>query len=162
MSAMKSMADILSADGLFQDLDPADLEFLAGCAANEVFNAGAYLFRSDDAADKFFLIREGTVSIELQIPGRERLTIQSLHEGDIAGASWVLPPYVWRFDARALSETRATSIDAACLRRKCNEKPAFGFQILTRFLPVVAERLQATRMQLIDVYAPASQVGSKL
>lgn len=159
---IKSIADLLAAHPLFAGLDPAITDLLAGCARNVHFAAGAYLFRADDPADTFYLLRGGDVALELRMPGRGRLTVQTLHPGEVVGASWILPPYRWRFDARAIAEVRATSLDAACLRAKCDADPHIGYDVMKRFLPIVAERLQTTRLRLLDLYAPPAEVGRQL
>lgn len=159
MVEIKGLAETLAAHPLFQGLGADTMTFLEGCAANEVFQAGSYLFKAGEASDRFFLLREGDIALEIQIPGRARLTVKSLHPGEVVGASWMLPPYTWRFDARALSAVRATSIDAHCLRRKCDDNPALGYEVFKRFLPILADRLQAARVQLVDLYAPLNQVG---
>ena len=161
-SSIKSMADILAAHPLFAGLDPAITDLLGGCAANAHFADGAYLFKADDPADIFYLLRSGSVALELRMPGRGRLTVQTLHPGDVVGASWILPPYRWRFDARAIGTVRATGVDAACLRGKCDADPSMGYQVMQRFLPIVAARLQTTRLRLLDLYAPPAEVGRAL
>lgn len=159
---IKQMAEILDAHPLFAGLDKDITELLAGCASNVHFRAGSYLFRADQPADTFYLIRAGDVALELAMPGRGRLVVQTAHPGEVVGASWILPPYRWRFDARSLGDVRATSVDAACLRGKCDADPAMGYQVMQRFLPVVAQRLQTTRLRLVDLYAPAAEVGKAL
>ena len=159
---MKSMADILAAHPLFAGLDPEITDLLGGCAGNVHFSDGDYLFKVDEPADTFYLLRAGDVALELRMPGRGRLTVQTVHPGAVVGASWILPPYRWRFDARAVGAVRATGIDAACLRTKCDADPSMGYQVMQRFLPVVAERLQTTRLRLLDLYAPPAEVGRAL
>jgi CRP/FNR family transcriptional regulator, cyclic AMP receptor protein len=92
------------------------------------------------------------VMLETFVPGRGAVTIQTVDEGEIVGWSWVFEPYRWHFDARALDLVRAVQFDAACLRGKCNQDHSFGFDLLCRFAPVMVERLEATRLQLLDVY----------
>ena len=159
MVAIKGLAEVLAAHPLFKGLGKDMLTFLEGCAANEVFRAGAYLFKAGGPADYIYLLREGDVALELQVPGRARLTVQTLHPGQVVGASWIMPPYQWRFDARAKTAVRATSIDAQCLRRKCDDNPALGYEVMKRFLPILADRLQAARVQLVDLYAPPGEIG---
>ena len=159
---IKSMADILAAHPLFAGLDPKITDLLGGCAVNAHFSDGEYLFKADNPADTFYLLRGGNVALELRMPGRGKLTVQTLHPGHVVGASWILPPYRWRFDARAVGDVRATGIDAACLRGKCDDDPNMGYQVLQRFLPVVADRLQSTRLRLLDLYAPPADVGRAL
>lgn len=161
-SGFRSMADILAAHPLFAGLDRDLVELLAGCSRNMVFPRGAFLFKADGPADAFFLLRSGDVALELSMPGRESLTLQTLHPGHVVGASWLLPPYRWRFDARTMGEVRATSVDAACLRGKCDADPSLGYKVMQRFLPIVAERLQSTRLRLLDLYAPPADIGRGL
>jgi len=79
-----------------------------------------------------------------------------LAEGEILGVSWVIPPYRWTYDARALDLLRAIAIDAACLRQKREADHDLGYEMMKRFLPILVQRLQATRLQILDVYgAPA-------
>jgi CRP-like cAMP-binding protein len=129
---------------------------VSGCATNARFDAGQYLFREGEPADKFFLVRHGRVALELAAPGRGALTFQTLAEGDIVGVSWLVPPYRWTDDARAIGLVRAIAIDAACLRRKCEADHDLGYEMMKRFVPVLVQRLEATRLQILDVYgAPA-------
>jgi len=41
------------------------------------------------------------------------------------------------------------------LRGKCEQDPALGYELMKRFMPVIVERLQATRFRLLDVYGDA-------
>jgi len=94
--------------------------------------------------------------------GRGRLTVETVHPGHLVGASWMLPPYRWLFDARAVDDVRAIGVDASCLRNKCDADPRLGYQVMQRFLPVLAERLESTRLRLLDLYAPPADVGRAL
>jgi hypothetical protein len=68
------------------------------------------------------------------------------------GWSWLFPPYTAHFDARAVEPIRATVLDGACLRRKCEADPALGYEIMKRFSGILIERLQSTRRQLVDAF----------
>jgi CRP/FNR family transcriptional regulator, cyclic AMP receptor protein len=145
--------DALIADvPLFAGLDGAELELLAGCASNVRFEPGASIFLEGEPADAFYVIRHGRVALEAHLPARGALTIETLEPGEVLGWSWLFPPYRWHFDARALSLVRATSFDGACLRGKCADDPALGYDLMQRFAQVMMERLQATRLRLLDVY----------
>jgi CRP-like cAMP-binding protein len=125
---------------------------VAGCARNHRFDAGAYLFREGEAANEFFLIRHGRVALEIVAPGQAPIVFATLGEGEIVGASWLVPPYRWTFDARAVELVRAIGIDAACLRTKCEADHHLGYEMMKRFLPVFVKRLHATQLQILDVY----------
>lgn len=136
----------------FRDMDSEARQILAGCAVNERFKAGEYIHREGEPAEKFFLIRHGVVAQELRVPEREPIIVQTLHEGDILGWSWLVPPYRWSADARAMQLTRVVSLDAKCLRGKYENDPTLAYELFKRFVPVLANRLEAMRLQLIDIY----------
>jgi len=71
----------------------------------------------------------------------------------VLGWSWLVSPYRWHFSARVVEETRAIALDAKCLRGKCETDHELGYELLNRVLHVVEQRLQSTRMQLLDVYS---------
>ena len=149
---MESLERILRAHRFLAGIDKAFSGLIIGCAKNVRFEAGQYLFHEGDDADAFYLIREGRIAIEVAIPGRGAITFLTLGEGEIVGVSWPIPPYRWMFDARAVVLTRAIGIDAACLRTKCDADHHLGYEMMKRFLPVIVKRLQATRLQILDVY----------
>lgn len=149
---MHGLETILEKHPFFEGFTPEQHQLLAGCARNHRFEAGQYLFHEGEAADEFFLIRHGRIALEIVAPGRAPIVISTIGEGEIVGASWLVAPYKWMFDARAMELTRAIGIDAACLRRKCDADPALGYAMMQRFLPVIVKRLNATRLQLLDVY----------
>jgi CRP-like cAMP-binding protein len=128
------------------------LALLAGCASNVVFAAGETIFREGDPANAFYVIRHGTVAIELHLPARGAMTVETIDAGEVVGWSWLFPPHRWHFDGRALSEVRVTAFDGACLRQKCEEDTALGYDLTKRFARVFSERLQWTRLRLLDVY----------
>ena len=144
---------ILAEHPFFKGLDQKKLQFIAGCAMNVRFDEGKFLFREGEDANTFYVIRAGKVAIEIFSPKRGALTIQTLREGDVLGWSWLFPPYRWHFDAKALELTRAISLDGKCLRDKCEEDHDLGYELMKRFSDVMIQRLQATRLQVLDLYA---------
>ena len=153
---MKSLDELVAESPVFAGLDKEYLDLIAGCGQNTGFEAGQYLFHEGEQADTFYLVRHGRVMLETFVPGRGALTIETIEEGDVVGWSWLFPPHRWHFDARALDAVRAVAFDGACMRGKCDEDHNFGFNLLSRFTPVMLERLQATRMQLLDIYGRAA------
>ena len=81
--------------------------------------------------------------------------IETLHDGDVVGWSWLFPPHRWHFDGRATAPTSLIAFDGACLRGKCDADHELGYQLMRRFAASIVERLQATRLQLLDVYGHA-------
>lgn len=152
----ETLERVLRDHPFFRDLRPEFLEVITGCAANVRFPAGARIFTEGEEANRFYLIRGGKVAIEVFAPGRHVLTIQTLEEGDVLGWSWLFPPHRWHFDARAMEEVRALALDGKCLREKCEQDHDLGYELMKRFSAVMVERLQATRLQLLDIHGGAS------
>jgi CRP/FNR family transcriptional regulator, cyclic AMP receptor protein len=144
--------EILAQVPFFEAMAEEEIALIAGCGRNRHFDAGETIFRQGDTADTFFVVRHGTVAVGNFVPPRGELVIETLEAGDLLGWSWLFPPYRSHFDARALSAVRATQFDGACLRDKCAADPAFGYDLMSRFAQVLIERLQWTRLRLLDIY----------
>ena len=145
---------LLKEAAFFQDFDEATLNLIVPCVTTRTFDAGQYILHDGDPADIFYLLRHGTVAIELAAPPRGRLVLQTLTEGDLLGWSWLVPPYRWSFDARAVSLVRCLGLDARRLRTLCEQDHDFGYALLQRYVRVMAARLTAARLQMLDLYAP--------
>ena len=140
----------------FQELPGWCRSLVTGCARNARFEPGEHVFREGSDAGNFYLLREGRVALELASGEGSVITFQTIGAGEVLGASWLVPPYRWTFDARALERTRAIALDAVCLRTKCEENPELGWDLMKRFVPVLVERMQAARLQMLDVYGRKS------
>jgi CRP/FNR family transcriptional regulator, cyclic AMP receptor protein len=149
---MEGLERIVLAHPFFAGFEKELGPVVSGCARNHRFNAGQYLAHEGEPANEFFLIRHGKVALEIVSPGQQPIVFSTESEGDIVGTSWLLPPYLWACDARAVELTRAIGIDARCLRDKCEADPRLGYDLMKRIVPIVVGRLQDTQMQILDVY----------
>ncbi len=143
---------ILATHPFFEGLAAEHLAVVADCATSVRFAAGEKIFHEGEEAQSFYLIRHGRVAIDTHAPQRGGLTVQTIGEGEILGWSWMTPPYRWRFDARAVDLVRAIALDGRCLREKCEADHDLGYELLKRLTLVIVRRLEATRLQLLDIY----------
>jgi CRP/FNR family cyclic AMP-dependent transcriptional regulator len=149
---MHSLQELLTAHPFFEGLDDETVGMLVGCARNVHYRPGEYLFHEGEDADRFFVVRRGRVALDVHVPARGKAVIDTVDEGDVVGWSWLVPPYRWFFDARAVQEVSAVAVDATCLRSKCDEDPALGYAMMQRFAQVMYRRLQSARVRLLDLY----------
>jgi CRP/FNR family cyclic AMP-dependent transcriptional regulator len=149
---MQTLQGIVSEHPFFVDMPAQHMETVVGCVSNVRFEAGNSIFREGEEANHFYLIREGKVALRIHSERRGPLTILTLCDGEVLGWSWLFPPYRWKFSARAIEDTRAFAVDGKCLREKAELDQALGYQLLKRFAHGVGERLEATRLQLLNVY----------
>ena len=150
---METLEGLIAEHPLFEGMETSHLKLLAGCASNVRFEPGQSVFREGEEANQFYLIRHGKVTLEIHAPPRGSIMIQTLGEGDVLGWSWLFPPYRWKFSAKANELTRAVALDGKCLRGKSEEDHDLGYELQKRFARVIQERLQATRLQLINIYS---------
>ncbi len=130
----------------FEGMDPCYLEILAENAVHVDFEPGDYLLRQCEACEYFYIILSGKVAVVSYCGGRDPVTIEYLSRNKVLGWSWLIPPYCWRYGARAAQQTSTVALDAEFIRALCQEDHEFGYQMLTRFIHVLAERLEFTRM----------------
>ncbi len=154
---METLESILAEHPFLKGLNAPQRELIASCASNVRFNKGDFIFHEEDEADRFFLIRHGLVALDVFVPERGAMTIDTIQEGEVLGWSWLFPPYRWHFDARALQLTRAVAFDGKCLRDKCDRDHDLGYEMVKRFAEVITQRLQSARLQLLDLYGDATK-----
>jgi len=149
---MKKIIELLQQHPFTAGLEGEVIALIAGCAKNVVFRAQETVFREGQSADNFYLIRHGTVALEMFVPGRGAVTFLTIKSGEVVGLNWLIPPYRWSYDATAIELTWAIAFDAQCLRHKCDSDHHVGYEIMKRFVPPLIERLQTARLQSADVY----------
>lgn len=149
---MSAVGTPLAEVGVFAGMDPEHLALLAGCARPVAFQTGDLLLREGGPADTCYVVHEGTVAIEMFVPARGQVPIETVGPGGIVGWSWLFPPYRLHFDARARSPVQASALDGACLRGRFAQDPALGYDVMSHLAQVLIDRLQATRLRLLDVY----------
>jgi len=150
---VETLERIIADHPFFAGLDGGFTNLMVSCASNVQFKAGTYIFKEGDAANSFFLIREGKVALELFPSQHKPIIVSTIGIGEILGWSWLFEPFQWKFSARAADNVRAIALDGKCLRTKCEENHDLGYEVLKRFARIIEQRLDATRLQLVDVYA---------
>ncbi|MFF8913959.1 cyclic nucleotide-binding domain-containing protein [Streptomyces sp. NPDC015032] len=123
------------------------------------FDEGTRLFHEGDRADRFWILRSGTVTLDVPVPGSSPAAIENLGSGELVGWSWLFEPYVWHLGAEAMTPVRTHEFDAATVRMMMDADPAFGSAVGHWVGQVLARRLQAARIRLLDLYAPHGSGG---
>jgi CRP-like cAMP-binding protein len=135
------------------------MQTLVGCASNVRFEEGSTIMHEGQMANTFYLIRSGRIALDVDVAGKGSVRVQTTGPGEILGWSWLIYPYKWHFTGLAVADTRAIALDGECLRTKCEKDSNFGYEMLKRLAQVMERRLEATRLQILDVYGtPTSGV----
>ncbi len=151
------LEEILRRHPFFEGLAPELARLVRGCARMQRFDPGRRLFREGQPAEHLYVLRRGRVALELAAPGHRALVFQTVDAGDIIGIASLVPPYRSLYDARAVERTVVIAIEARCIREKCESDPRLGYELMKRLVPVLFQRLTATRLQLLDVYGPPAR-----
>jgi CRP/FNR family cyclic AMP-dependent transcriptional regulator len=145
--------DLLAEHPFLAGLEPSWLDRLTSYAHPVFRAAGHRLFLEGRPAQRFWLLRSGRVALDIRTPGRGDVVLETVGAGTVLGWSWLFEPYRWHFGAVTVEPVRAIEFDAAGVRRLMADDPALGHALTTRFMSVVFDRLQSTRVRLLDLYA---------
>jgi CRP/FNR family cyclic AMP-dependent transcriptional regulator len=155
MNAQSNQA-LLAQHPFSKDFGPQQTARLAAMARAAHFAPEQIIFRSGDECTDFYLIISGRVALEMPV-GTRVLHIQTLSDGDEFGFSALITGRAMTFQARALQPVEALVFDGGRLLEACHDDPELGFALMRRLLLIVSERLDATRLQLMDSYSPVAR-----
>jgi CRP-like cAMP-binding protein len=145
----ESLDDIIKRHPFLVGMSPHQLRLLSDCSMQAHFRSDELIFREGDPANRFYLLQKGKVALESLVKDKGNTLIQTIGAGDVLGWSWLFPPYLWHFDARAIEPTDAIFIYATPLREECESDHELGYELLKRMAQVMMNRLQATRWKLL-------------
>ncbi len=130
------------------------LDFIVDCAETLTLDNNDVLFRYGNPADHFYLLVSGRITVEVAAIAGPPLELQDLSAGAILGWSWLIPPYSWHFQARAVEPTELIRFDGKTIRERCETDPRFGYELLKRFSSLMSERLSFARQRMMEEWVP--------
>ena len=135
-------------------MNPEYLRFLTECGKQISVATNTILFRYGEPAERFYLIRQGHIKVEVPAIAGPTLELQNLGPGSILGWSWLISPYRWSFQARVTEAAQLIEFDGMRVRSKCEADPRFGYELLKRFATLMSERLRFARERMIEEWNP--------
>jgi CRP/FNR family cyclic AMP-dependent transcriptional regulator len=143
-------------------LAESHIRLLADCAMRARFRSQEVIFREGEIANRFYLLKTGKITLEsTQEIGGAPVMIDTIGPGDLLGWSWIFPPHIWHFAARAAEPTAAIFFYGTILREYCDKDPALGYELFKRMSEVMMRRLQRARDQMIAVMRKTAQGNNK-
>ena len=150
---VESMATRIALHPFLAGMNPTQLALLTDCAIPVQFKKGQTILREGDLANRFYLIESGKVVLESRDDFDEATVIETIGPGDLLGWSWMFPPYVWQFTARAIEPTTALFFYGTTLREYCEKGHSLGYELFKRITPIMMKRLQSARRRMLAVHA---------
>jgi CRP/FNR family cyclic AMP-dependent transcriptional regulator len=143
-------------------MNRTQLALLTDCAIATHFKKGQTILREGEFANRFYLVESGKVVLESGAGFNEPLVIETIGPGDLLGWSWMFPPYVWQFTARAVEPTTALFFYGIILREYCEKDHSLGYDLFKRMSVVMMKRLQAARRQMLCLHAQGPSFESEV
>ncbi len=157
----ESMATRVAFHPFLAGMNPTQLALLTDCAIPVNFKKGQTILREGEMANRFYLIESGKVVLESGEGFGEPVVIETIGAGDLLGWSWMFPPYVWHFTARAAEPTNAIFFYGTILREYCERDHSLGYELFKRMTPVMMKRLQSARRKMLSVHAHRASSGTR-
>jgi CRP-like cAMP-binding protein len=149
-----SVRQIIAESQFFAGLDDTAIVFLAAHCRKRELAEGQVLFHPGDRATRFFLLLDGHLSAGIPALEGPALELQDIGPGQIAGWSWLMPPNLWSFQARARTAIRFLEFDGIAIFAHCEAEPRFGYDLVKRFSALMSERLQFARQKMMQEWKP--------
>ena len=152
---MFSTVDMLAEQPFLAGLTEHQLSLFVPATGRSMFHAGNRIFHQGTPAERFWLITHGQVVLDSEVPGHDNFVLETLKPGAVLGWSWLFPPYRWHFGATAVSTAHTITFDGALVRALFQRDPAVGYELTTRFLQVMGDRLQSARRRIETLHRAA-------
>lgn len=150
---MNAVFDTLRGNAFFSDLSDADVRTFADAGNTVEYEPRDLLLRYQQPADTFWVLAEGKVTLLNHVPGSRVRPIETIAAPDVVGWSWLVPPYRWHFDVKAQTYVQAIAMNAETLRQQIAQNASLASRIYPHFMQILVDRLQASRLQGMDIYA---------
>jgi CRP-like cAMP-binding protein len=151
----QSTTEYLSTHEFFSEFNDDVLKFLCECSSSREIKKGQILFRQGEKADKFYVVRNGSISIQMPAIMGPTVDIQTLGKDQVLGWSWLISPYKWNFQTQAEEDSELLQFDGIAILARCEQESKFGYELLKKFAGLMSVRLNAARQKMMDEWNPA-------
>jgi len=151
----QAITEYLATHEFFSGLSKEYLARLCEFASKLEIEKGEVLFRQGESANKFYIVINGQISVQIPAVMGPTLEIQTLKHDQVLGWSWFISPYRWLFQARAEEDSKLLEFDGAEILARCEQDPKFGYELLKKFTVLMSERLDASRQKMMDEWNPS-------
>jgi len=139
----------LAAHPFLKGMTRHHIELLALCAAPTQFDPGQTIFLEGEPASGFYLVETGNIVLEGKTTDRRQVVIDTVSAGEPLGWSWLFPPYLWHFTARATERCAAICLSGTLLRQHREDDLTLSHELFRRASEVMVRRLQRARGKLV-------------
>lgn len=132
---------------LFSGLEEADLARIATFCTRHQYPANTVIFDTNTAAEDIYFLegRNDVVQIEIPIQDHDfKVTIHTLHKGEVFGFAALGPPHSKTAVARCLEQADVITLKGKELVGLLEEDNRIGYQVMKNLSGIISSRLAYT------------------
>lgn len=138
----------------FTEMNPRQLEGLANIATLRRLDTDDLLFREGERDDAVYILVEGQITLDIEVPTRGQMTIYVAEMFDMIGWSSLTPIARQRTaTAHATRPSLVLGFNSKLLLQLCDDDSEVGYMIMRRAANVIGSRLLTTRNRLYEIIA---------
>ncbi len=130
------------------------IDRICTCSGRMQLVVGEFLFREGETQFLLHVLLHGQLDLVMQVPGRGSQRILSIGPGELVGWSALVGQGVMTCSALCIQKADVIAIDALALRELMESDHELGYQFMRMMSQALSARLTATRLQLLDLFAP--------
>lgn len=135
------------------DLSQEQLRKLEKISGFRFLEEGEILYKEGDNDNLLYIVSEGSLGVEIYVPGHGQVRLYNAEPLDIVGWDSMTPVARHRITTiTALKKSNMIYFDGAALNELCDIDQELGYVIMRRLSNVIATRMLAMRLKLIDLF----------
>ena len=148
---MSGVTEFLKDVDIFSNLNDTERHSIAEVLSTHSYDAGEALFQQDDPGTEMFILREGTIAIEMETAQGESLEIATLSAGEFLGEMSIFEDAPRSATCRAKERSVLYGLSMEEFSRLMKERPGVAITVMNRMLRIVAARLRRSSAFLSDM-----------
>jgi len=140
--------EVLRATPYFAAVSNERLRLVAAIAEERAFEAGDILFEETESATGILIVQEGEIDIVYALPDGKQCVVDTVVRGDLIGWSTLVEPFRRTATAAARTPANCIFIDAAGIRRLCEEDHTLGYRLMQKLAETLSRRLRGALVQI--------------
>ena len=139
--------------GFLDRFSPPIREKLLSFAETFRFKAGKDIIGEGDHSEYLYIIKSGRVAVEMTMAPKGRRIIRTAEAGEMISWSSLVEPHRSTASLRAAQDVEAFGIKGDLLIVESHKDIQLGFELYRALTEVIAGRLNATRLQFVNIYS---------
>lgn len=136
----------LKKTGLFEGLDETRLSILLSQSVVKSYPAGETIFLQGEEAASLYILLKGAVDLTVKTQEKTNfMTSRIEKEGAIFGTASLMEPFHYNVSAVCLKPSEVLVLDANLIRRKMEDDPKTGLEIMKKLASIYFNRLNELR-----------------